>query len=187
MELPELLWRMENVSVATRFPFMKTPKEPESTVWPGASFSGAAQVFAAKRMNNSPASHRRRVDPFIPNRSCMLPPPRPHRRLCRWCQPGTKPSDRKACAVHKARKTASHPATADAPADPAGNGEKALPPCHPEKTRALLHFRAMPRFRAARKLHRLRPAPAARLSTHSTAHPARQSPCDGIQPRPNHE
>ncbi len=37
-----LPWWMEKVSVATRFPFMKTPKEPESTVWPGVSFSGVA-------------------------------------------------------------------------------------------------------------------------------------------------
>src|SRR5579863_6799341 len=123
MELPVLLWRMEKVSVATRFPFMKTPKEPESTVWLGESFSGVAHALAANNVNKSPpVSHRPCFDVFMPNRYCMLPPLQPLRHPCRSCQCGTKPSDKKTGVAHKVRETVSHSATADAPVVLAGNG-----------------------------------------------------------------
>src|SRR5580704_10523693 len=179
---------MEKVSVATRFPFMKTPNEPESTVLPRASLSGAANVFATGSAHKKTTANQRPCfDIFIPTRSNMPPPPQPHRHLCRWYQYGPKPSGKRACAAHKVRETVRHPATTDAAADPAHNGEKAPPPHRQEKSPAPVHSQAMRCFQGGRTLLRLMPPRAGRHPIPSRAHAAPRFPGDEIPPHLNRE
>src|ERR1700733_10228746 len=93
---------MAKVSVATRCPCMKTPNDPESTIWvdagAGLSFflsalvavvdaAGRQSALKAK-MIPSPSLLLLDVRPVTPAQDCMPPPPRLRLHSCRWFRCG---------------------------------------------------------------------------------------------------
>src|SRR2546426_12281473 len=154
---------MEKVSVATRFPFMKTPNDPESTICPGGSLPALTAAPAINSRQNVPGLNiALNVTSLLLQFLCLpqflagAPPRlRPRRRSCRQFQPAVCQSCNGGGALRITDETVPDPAAMDVPLLPAGSPGTTHPRVHPERLLALASAPAAQRFQPAQKLHPL--------------------------------
>src|SRR5437867_12740757 len=151
---------MEKVSVATRFPFMKTPKDPESTICPVGSLPALTAAPAIKSRQNVPGLNiALNVTSLLlqflclPQFSAGAPLRlRPRRRSCRQFQPALCQSCNGGGAPHTTGETVPNPAAVGAPLFPARSAETTPPRERPGRLMALASEPAVQHFQSAQKL-----------------------------------
>src|SRR2546429_797054 len=162
---------MEKVSVATRFPFMKPPKDPESPICPAGSLPAPTAAPAITSSQNVPTMNivLNVTSPllqflYLPQfPGGPLPRLRLRRRSCRQSQPAVCQPSNAVGGLHTTAETVSGPAAADVRLSPAGTAETTHPQEHPERLLAIASAPAAQHFQPAQKLHPLNPQPEARI------------------------
>src|SRR5579862_516460 len=181
---------MEKVSVATRFPFMKTPNDPESTICvPGALSSlpePAALVAASRHTIATPAKIFKGSALFSQVRACMPPPPQLHSRPFLLSRCEMPLSCRSLDAPRTVRETALPFAAGDGFSPPAGIAATIPPPERPGKPSVHPQLQSTLHYPKVRKYPHQAPPLEPRSSVLQSARAKLGFPSDEIRTPRNH-